>query len=92
MEEKEKKVRLGMRMMGLRTGAYWTVWVARVVVSFVDPDPRVAGGGIRTLRGAGIAVACGCEEETSRRINAPFLTRIAAERAAADAAAATAPR
>ena len=49
--------------------------VARVVVGFVDPDPRVSGGGIQTLVNAGIEVAVGCEEEACREINADFIER-----------------
>ena len=47
----------------------------RVVVGFVDPDPRVSGGGIRTLLDAGIEVVVGCEEEACRAINADFIER-----------------
>ena len=49
--------------------------VRRVVVGFVDPDPRVSGGGIKTLLNAGIDVALGCEEERCREINAEFIAR-----------------
>jgi diaminohydroxyphosphoribosylaminopyrimidine deaminase/5-amino-6-(5-phosphoribosylamino)uracil reductase len=49
--------------------------VRRVVVGFVDPDPRVSGGGIRTLLDAGIEVAVGCEEGRCREINADFIER-----------------
>jgi len=49
--------------------------VARVVVGFVDPDPRVSGGGIRTLLAAGVQVVVGCEEEACRAINADFIAR-----------------
>ena len=49
--------------------------VRRVVVGFVDPDPRVSGGGIRTLLSAGLEVAVGCEEEACRAINADFIAR-----------------
>lgn len=49
--------------------------VARVVVGFVDPDPRVSGGGIQTLLNAGIQVVVGCEESACREINAEFIDR-----------------
>jgi len=49
--------------------------VARVVVGFVDPDPRVSGGGIQTLLNAGIDVVVGCEESACREINAEFIDR-----------------
>ncbi len=49
--------------------------VARVVVGFVDPDPRVSGGGARTLADAGVEVAVGCEEAACREINVDFIER-----------------
>lgn len=49
--------------------------VSRVVVGFVDPDPRVSGGGIKTLLDAGIEVVVGCEEDACREINADFIQR-----------------
>ena len=49
--------------------------VRRVVVGFVEPDPRVRGGGIRTLLDAGIEVTVGCEEAACREINADFIAR-----------------
>jgi diaminohydroxyphosphoribosylaminopyrimidine deaminase / 5-amino-6-(5-phosphoribosylamino)uracil reductase len=49
--------------------------VRRVVVGFVDPDPRVSGGGIQTLLDAGIEVVVGCVESECREINAEFIAR-----------------
>jgi diaminohydroxyphosphoribosylaminopyrimidine deaminase/5-amino-6-(5-phosphoribosylamino)uracil reductase len=49
--------------------------VRKVVMGFVDPDPRVSGGGIRTLLDAGIEVVVGCEEEACREINREFIDR-----------------
>ena len=49
--------------------------VAKVVVGFVDPDPRVSGGGIRTLLDAGVEVVVGCEEQACREINREFIER-----------------
>ena len=49
--------------------------VRKVVVGFVDPDPRVSGGGIRTLLDAGIEVVVGCEEDKCREINRDFIDR-----------------
>ena len=50
--------------------------VARVVTGMVDPDPRVAGGGIQKLRDAGIEVVVGVEEAACRQLNEAFVHRI----------------
>jgi diaminohydroxyphosphoribosylaminopyrimidine deaminase / 5-amino-6-(5-phosphoribosylamino)uracil reductase len=50
--------------------------VGRVVAAIEDPDPRVAGGGIARLRGAGIAVALGLCADAAREINAGFFKRV----------------
>lgn len=50
--------------------------VARVVAGMVDPDPRVSGQGLFRLFDAGIEVTVGVLGEPSRRLNAPFVTRI----------------
>jgi len=49
--------------------------VVRVVAALGDPDPRVAGAGIRRLREAGIAVETGAGAAEAAEINAGFLTR-----------------
>lgn len=54
----------------IRTG------VKKVVVGMVDPDPRVAGGGIARLRAAGIEVITGVEEGACLALNAGFCHRI----------------
>ncbi|MGH9125716.1 MAG: bifunctional diaminohydroxyphosphoribosylaminopyrimidine deaminase/5-amino-6-(5-phosphoribosylamino)uracil reductase RibD [Acidimicrobiales bacterium] len=47
--------------------------VRRVVVGVVDPDPRVAGGGIERLRAEGVEVAVGvCAEQIGEQL-APYL-------------------
>ncbi|MEO1802798.1 MAG: bifunctional diaminohydroxyphosphoribosylaminopyrimidine deaminase/5-amino-6-(5-phosphoribosylamino)uracil reductase RibD [Cyanobacteria bacterium J06629_2] len=50
--------------------------VAKVVTGMVDPDPRVAGGGIKKLRDAGIEVVVGVEEAACRQLNEAFIHRI----------------
>ncbi|WP_324616477.1 bifunctional diaminohydroxyphosphoribosylaminopyrimidine deaminase/5-amino-6-(5-phosphoribosylamino)uracil reductase RibD [Lusitaniella coriacea] len=50
--------------------------VKKVVVGMVDPDPRVAGGGIERLRQAGIEVIVGVEEAACRQLNEAFIHRI----------------
>ena len=50
--------------------------VAKVVTGMVDPDPRVAGGGIKKLKEAGIEVVVGVEEAACRQLNEAFIHRI----------------
>src|SRR5215831_1949732 len=49
--------------------------IRRVVVALEDPDPRVAGGGIRRLRAAGLAVETGLCATEAAEVNAGFLCR-----------------
>jgi diaminohydroxyphosphoribosylaminopyrimidine deaminase/5-amino-6-(5-phosphoribosylamino)uracil reductase len=50
--------------------------IGRVVAALEDPDPRVAGRGLRRLAGAGIAVESGLCAAEAAEINAGFLSRV----------------
>jgi diaminohydroxyphosphoribosylaminopyrimidine deaminase/5-amino-6-(5-phosphoribosylamino)uracil reductase len=47
--------------------------VRRVVVALLDPDPRVAGAGIRRLRDAGVTVEFGLLADRARSLLAAYL-------------------
>jgi diaminohydroxyphosphoribosylaminopyrimidine deaminase/5-amino-6-(5-phosphoribosylamino)uracil reductase len=51
-----------------------TAGIARVVVATEDPNPLVAGGGLRYLADHGVDVTCGVEADAARMLNAPFFT------------------
>jgi len=50
--------------------------LVRVVVALQDPDPRVAGAGIKRLRAAGLEVEVGLCAAEAAEINAGFLQRV----------------
>ncbi len=50
--------------------------VARVVAALEDPDPRVAGQGLKRLAAAGIEVTMGVGAEAARELNAGFFLRV----------------
>lgn len=49
--------------------------VARVVVASEDPNPKIAGAGVRRVRDAGIAVDAGLMREAARELNRGFFAR-----------------
>ena len=50
--------------------------VKRVVAAMEDPNPLVAGDGMRQLEQHGIQVACGVLEQQARELNAGFIKRM----------------
>jgi diaminohydroxyphosphoribosylaminopyrimidine deaminase/5-amino-6-(5-phosphoribosylamino)uracil reductase len=50
--------------------------VARVVVAMQDPNPLVAGQGLKKLRAAGIEVECGLMETAASELNTGFVSRM----------------
>src|SRR5262245_59745324 len=46
--------------------------VARVVAAMIDPNPQVAGGGLRQLRATGIAVEAGTCEAAALKLNESY--------------------
>lgn len=54
--------------------------IPRVVVSNVDPNPKVAGQSLEKLRAAGVEVASGVLEADGRWLNRVFFTRIGKQR------------
>jgi len=50
--------------------------VARVVVAMHDPNPQVAGAGIRRLRDAGIEVDSGVLESQAQELNIGYVSRM----------------
>ncbi|WP_223702453.1 bifunctional diaminohydroxyphosphoribosylaminopyrimidine deaminase/5-amino-6-(5-phosphoribosylamino)uracil reductase RibD [Sutcliffiella deserti] len=54
--------------------------VSRVVIASVDPNPLVAGNGIKKLRAAGISVEIGVCEKEAQRLNMIFFHYIQTKR------------
>ena len=55
------------------TDAVRAAGVRRVVVATADPFPRVAGGGLASLRAAGVDVIVGIGKHAAAALNAPYL-------------------
>ncbi|MDD2488965.1 MAG: bifunctional diaminohydroxyphosphoribosylaminopyrimidine deaminase/5-amino-6-(5-phosphoribosylamino)uracil reductase RibD [Bacteroidales bacterium] len=49
--------------------------IRKVVICNYDPNPKVAGGGIKILKDAGIEVICGVLEKEGRELNKRFFSR-----------------
>jgi diaminohydroxyphosphoribosylaminopyrimidine deaminase/5-amino-6-(5-phosphoribosylamino)uracil reductase len=62
------------------TAAILAGGIRRVVCAMPDPFPAVSGQGIATLRSAGVQVDVGLLEQDARRLNAPYLKRLATKR------------
>jgi diaminohydroxyphosphoribosylaminopyrimidine deaminase / 5-amino-6-(5-phosphoribosylamino)uracil reductase len=62
------------------TDAVLAAGISRVVLAMGDPNPRVAGGGIAQLRGAGIDVITGIAEAEALALNRAFVHRISSGR------------
>lgn len=57
------------------TDALIDAGVARVVAAMQDPNPEVAGRGLRKLRNAGVDVEVGLLQDEAVALNAPFVKR-----------------
>ncbi len=58
------------------TDAVLSAGVSRVVAAMRDPNPEVAGGGIRTLRKGKVRVQVGLLGDKARRLNEAFCRRV----------------
>ncbi|MER2497096.1 bifunctional diaminohydroxyphosphoribosylaminopyrimidine deaminase/5-amino-6-(5-phosphoribosylamino)uracil reductase RibD [Vibrio neptunius] len=49
---------------------------SKVVVAMLDPNPKVAGRGVKAIQEAGIAVEVGCCEEEALQLNEGYIRRM----------------
>uniref|UniRef100_UPI000B362944 bifunctional diaminohydroxyphosphoribosylaminopyrimidine deaminase/5-amino-6-(5-phosphoribosylamino)uracil reductase RibD n=1 Tax=Crenothrix polyspora TaxID=360316 RepID=UPI000B362944 len=54
--------------------------ISRVVVAMQDPNPLVAGQGLKQLQAAGIEVSCGVLQHDAELLNRGFITRMTQHR------------
>lgn len=58
------------------TGAIIDAGIKRVIVSYIDPNPKIAGQGIQLLKDAGIAVKTDVLAQEGKLMVAPFLAHL----------------
>ena len=54
--------------------------IKKVIISMLDPNPKVNGKGVDTLRKAGVEVKVGLLEETAKRLNEAFIVSVERKR------------
>jgi diaminohydroxyphosphoribosylaminopyrimidine deaminase / 5-amino-6-(5-phosphoribosylamino)uracil reductase len=59
------------------TDAVLEAGVGRVITAMRDPFPKVNGGGLAKLQAAGVEVETGLMADEARRLNGPYLKRLA---------------
>ena len=54
------------------------IWsrVKRVVIAMIDPNPRVSGGGIRTIKKSGTELVTGVLEAEAKKLNEAFIKHV----------------